>query len=46
MDECKNFKSFKQRGDWVELRFIATALYSFLFQSRFHSYQDYVGLGL
>jgi hypothetical protein len=25
MDECKNFKSYKQRGEWVELRFMATA---------------------
>ncbi len=25
MDHWKNFKSFKQRGEWVELRFMASA---------------------
>jgi hypothetical protein len=25
MEHWKNFKSFKQRGEWVELRFMATA---------------------
>jgi len=25
MDHWKKFKSFKQRGEWVELRFMATA---------------------
>ena len=26
MDECKLFKTFKERGEWVELRFMAQAL--------------------
>jgi PD-(D/E)XK endonuclease len=25
MDQCKRFKSFKQRGEWVELQFMAQA---------------------
>ncbi len=26
MDECKLFKTFKERGEWVELRFMAQAV--------------------
>jgi PD-(D/E)XK endonuclease len=28
MDECKVFKTFKERGEWVELRFMAEAMYN------------------
>jgi PD-(D/E)XK nuclease superfamily protein len=28
MDECKVFRTFKERGEWVELRFMAEAMYN------------------